>query len=273
MTSHPQPLDALMTKLGLSNADLVKASTEQLSFKMVQKGRTGDRRVSPNVQEKILNALAAAKPTLKLRRRDLFRYEMNEEAVTGLRAAIEKVGKRQVNYPQFVDLLLGAGLIGYHAEVASAKYTFYGTGGEAHVEQLGEPITTAAPGMYNETALKAAIADAQKEKIDHPTFLKRIYESGIHAYEVNLRRRHIDYKGEARTYRESIPTVEELEAAKQAASKPAPPPAAAGQTLSKKVLKKTKGKAVAVPVKGVIRRKGKKVKTHRVKPWVREKRH
>ena len=35
------PLDELMTELGLSNADLVKASTEQLTFKMVQKARGG----------------------------------------------------------------------------------------------------------------------------------------------------------------------------------------------------------------------------------------
>ena len=71
----PQPLDELMTKLGLTNADLVRASTEQLSFKMVQKGRKG-RRLTPNMQAKILAALLAVKPDLNLRPRDLFRYEM-----------------------------------------------------------------------------------------------------------------------------------------------------------------------------------------------------
>ena len=66
-----------MNKLNISNADLVKASTEQLSFKMVQKGRRG-RRLTPNMQSKILTALLAVKPDLNLSRRDLFLDDMSE---------------------------------------------------------------------------------------------------------------------------------------------------------------------------------------------------
>ena len=69
----PQPLDALMIRLGLSNADLVRSSTEQLSFKMVQKGRKG-LRLTPNVQKKILNALQLAKPDSSFMLQDLFNY-------------------------------------------------------------------------------------------------------------------------------------------------------------------------------------------------------
>ena len=67
----PPPFDALMTQLGLTNADLVKASTDQLTFKMVQKGRKG-RRLTINGQEKILRALLTLKPDLKTVRQDLF---------------------------------------------------------------------------------------------------------------------------------------------------------------------------------------------------------
>ena len=66
-----QPLDVLMTQLGLTNAQLVHASTAQLSFKMVQKARKG-RRLSPNIQTKILTALLTIKPDLNLRPQDLF---------------------------------------------------------------------------------------------------------------------------------------------------------------------------------------------------------
>lgn len=55
------PLDELMTERGLSNADLVKASTEQLTFKMVQKARKG-KPLTPNVQNKILAALKVLVP-------------------------------------------------------------------------------------------------------------------------------------------------------------------------------------------------------------------
>ena len=68
-----QPLDALMTQLELSNTDLVKASTEQLTHKQVQKGRAG-KRLSPRLKTKILNALHNAVKDRKFAHRDLFNY-------------------------------------------------------------------------------------------------------------------------------------------------------------------------------------------------------
>ena len=50
-----QPLDALMRETGLENHALVAASTEQLTHKMVSKGRAG-RYLSVRVRLKILRA-------------------------------------------------------------------------------------------------------------------------------------------------------------------------------------------------------------------------
>ncbi len=60
-----------MTRLGLTNADLVKASTEQLTFKMVQKARKG-KLLTPNVQQKILTALQTVRPEDNLALKDIF---------------------------------------------------------------------------------------------------------------------------------------------------------------------------------------------------------
>ena len=68
-----QPLDGIMARLGFSNADLVKISTEQLSHKMVQKGRKG-RWLNPKIQHKILNALRALKPEDNFALKDIFNY-------------------------------------------------------------------------------------------------------------------------------------------------------------------------------------------------------
>ncbi|MEI8344644.1 MAG: hypothetical protein WCG06_01065 [Candidatus Omnitrophota bacterium] len=57
----PQTFDALMSERGFSSADLVKASTAQLTFKMVQKARKG-KRLTPNVKKKILAALRCLDP-------------------------------------------------------------------------------------------------------------------------------------------------------------------------------------------------------------------
>ncbi|HTF88783.1 MAG TPA: hypothetical protein VK843_10270 [Planctomycetota bacterium] len=51
-----QPIARLMIDLGLSPHDLVAASTEQITHKMVQRACKG-RRLTSHVQVKILNAL------------------------------------------------------------------------------------------------------------------------------------------------------------------------------------------------------------------------
>lgn len=67
-----QPIAALLVRLGLRPADLVDASTEQLTHKMVARACKG-RRLTPNVQGKVLRALcAAAEETYGIG--DLFTY-------------------------------------------------------------------------------------------------------------------------------------------------------------------------------------------------------
>lgn len=55
----PQPLDTIIDECGLTNKDLVSASTEQLTHKMVKKGRDG-RKLTMRVKLKIQRALAKA---------------------------------------------------------------------------------------------------------------------------------------------------------------------------------------------------------------------
>jgi hypothetical protein len=68
-----QPLDQILVERNLSNTDLVRASTEQLTHKMVNKGRRG-RRLTSNVKHKILNALNRASSGHTYTLADLFNY-------------------------------------------------------------------------------------------------------------------------------------------------------------------------------------------------------
>ncbi len=68
-----QPLDRIMTGLGITNSDLVRASTEQITHKMVQKGRKG-RQLTLHIRQKLLNALNNAQPGQVFALRDLFNY-------------------------------------------------------------------------------------------------------------------------------------------------------------------------------------------------------
>ncbi len=68
-----QPLDALMIRLNLTNADLIKNSKSQLTFKMLQKGRKG-KQLTANAKHKILEALQACKLEEQFTLKDLFNY-------------------------------------------------------------------------------------------------------------------------------------------------------------------------------------------------------
>ena len=67
-----QPIAAIMALHGLKAHDIVAASTEQITHKMISRAVKG-RRLTPNVQRKILSALnkAAEKKYLL---KDLFSY-------------------------------------------------------------------------------------------------------------------------------------------------------------------------------------------------------
>lgn len=68
---NTNPLNALMIRLALTNADLVNNSTNQLTFKMLQKGRKG-KDLTLNAKHKILEALQTAHPEGQFTLKDLF---------------------------------------------------------------------------------------------------------------------------------------------------------------------------------------------------------
>jgi len=64
----------ILIQLKLSNDDLVNASTEQLTFKQVQKARAG-KKITSNIEGKIVRALNACGEGFSYRQRELFPRE------------------------------------------------------------------------------------------------------------------------------------------------------------------------------------------------------
>ena len=63
--------NTILAELNLTNDDLVKSSTEQLTFKQVQKARTG-KKITSNIEGKIVRALNACGEGSNYRQRELF---------------------------------------------------------------------------------------------------------------------------------------------------------------------------------------------------------
>ena len=68
----PQPIEQILAERKLKSHDLVAASVDQITHKMVARACKG-RRLTPNVQNKILNALNNATEQTYTRG-DLFTY-------------------------------------------------------------------------------------------------------------------------------------------------------------------------------------------------------
>ena len=75
-------LEKIMAELSLKNNDLVKASAEQLTHKMVAKARKG-KPLTPNVQMKILNALNACQNAKQFTLSDLLFNKQGTISKTG----------------------------------------------------------------------------------------------------------------------------------------------------------------------------------------------
>ncbi|MDA3797779.1 MAG: hypothetical protein PF692_01730 [Kiritimatiellae bacterium] len=75
MEHETQPLDKILDELNISNHDLVAASDEHLTHKMVKKGRKG-KTISRRIHFKILNALNSVTPddSYEYKIKDLFTY-------------------------------------------------------------------------------------------------------------------------------------------------------------------------------------------------------
>ncbi len=74
MDAGVQPLDGLMTSLGISNHDLVAAAAlNTLTHKVVAKGRRG-RKLTLRAQDKIVAALNLKAAGKNFRREDCFSY-------------------------------------------------------------------------------------------------------------------------------------------------------------------------------------------------------
>lgn len=70
-----QPIDRVMSEAGLSNKAVVEASTEMITFKVVQKARKG-RRLTRRMQDKVVRAINHVQDGGRAyRHEELFNYD------------------------------------------------------------------------------------------------------------------------------------------------------------------------------------------------------
>jgi uncharacterized protein YbcV (DUF1398 family) len=122
--------------------------------------------------------------------------ERSDTMKHAVEAALGRARSGGITYPQFVQLLIDAGLTSYHVDVATHAISFRRGADEIHAER-GAPTAPpgATPAPFSKDGLVAAILENQQGKSTHPVFLQRIWAAGVTTYDVDLTGRTITYRG------------------------------------------------------------------------------
>ena len=110
--------------------------------------------------------------------------------------AIQRARDGGITYPQFVQVLIDAGVTSYHVDVASHAISFLCGADEIHAER-GAPTAQsgARPSSFSKDGLVAAIRENQQGKSTYSVFLERIWAAGVTTYDVDVTGRMITYRG------------------------------------------------------------------------------
>ena len=98
-------------------------------------------------------------------------------------------------FPEIVGKLMAEGVEYYHVDYATLQFHFYGTeGGTVVVPLLLDALQPIAPRPDN-AALRAAIADSQRNGQKFKDFSRRAVEAGVAGYFAFLSGKRVTYFG------------------------------------------------------------------------------
>lgn len=100
----------------------------------------------------------------------------------------------KISFPEVVKKLSSNGVERYLIDISSSHNTYYGANGESYVVKVEQDLPH-VPKIFDAAAVKSAIVDIQKNKIDYPQFIHRIVLAGCCHYEAYLQGRKVIYFG------------------------------------------------------------------------------
>lgn len=98
-------------------------------------------------------------------------------------------------FPEVVAKLIAAGVEYYHVDYAGMRKTFYGPRGDAVVTPITFEGMPPVGAEFDAAALRAAIADSQRNGQKFRDFSRRAMEAGVQGYFAFLRGERVTYWG------------------------------------------------------------------------------
>jgi uncharacterized protein YbcV (DUF1398 family) len=102
-----------------------------------------------------------------------------------------------ISFPEIVVLLRAAGVEYYHVDYVAMRKTFYSDNDETTVTEITFKGLPAVAARFDEAALRAAIADSQRNGQKYFDFTRRAMAAGVQSYIAFLRGQRVMYLGRA----------------------------------------------------------------------------
>ena len=116
---------------------------------------------------------------------------MNTEA---MRKALEESQAGKLTFPEVVQMMAGAGVESYFADLIRGEERFYTADGESHVEKMA-PLPGKVADKFSQADIVTALRAVQADRIRYPEFVKRAMEAGIAGYWAFLAGKRVIYFG------------------------------------------------------------------------------
>lgn len=113
-----------------------------------------------------------------------------------IRAAIDQSARGEISYPVLAKTLRDSGVRTYHVDVAAHTAVYQGDGESFTIQ--GEDVAGAGekPPAFDQPGILAALLANRRREIDYDGFLRRIWQSGVTSYDVDLEARTVSYNGQ-----------------------------------------------------------------------------
>ncbi|WP_165252125.1 DUF1398 family protein [Paludisphaera soli] len=103
----------------------------------------------------------------------------------------------RIAFPEVVARMLATGVERYDADLTRRELRHYATDDSTHAESLPLADAPMVAREFSATAVRSAVASAQRREIDYPHFLRRIMAAGSVGYTAYLAGRKVVYFGRA----------------------------------------------------------------------------
>lgn len=131
---------------------------------------------------------------------------MRQETIDIIEHGIHATYEGKMGFPEWVQILINAGIERYYADLVAQQITYYATNGSIYTAKLPHPKASMSGITFSEKGVIDALRTVQRGEIIYPEFLNRAIKAGTVNYTIFLLGKQAHYIGsKGEIYIENFP--------------------------------------------------------------------